>query len=548
MAKDFYTFEEMEEALKNGQATRGSSGRGLAPTASQRPTQTQLAQDVPDMISFEEADNIRESQGLPRIDQGMSNMSSSLPIQIGQPKQKWWEKAIESTKNSVKTTLGALTAPARLAASVAKPALETAVQFPRAFASGAAGLMGNEEMAQDLAKPVNVPGLGEVKPLSAVPGEASPLAMTGQAAEIASLGAGAAGASAVAKTAGKGALKQAVLEGAVVGAESGALSGFGQKAQEDEATLMDAAQSAITGAAVGGALGAAGGAIGAKAGKAAQAERAAVKAQKAEDELVDLVSPKMTQKLKEKAALEGRVIREGRLQKEVIKPSEVEKRVANSVRGIVNPKGAVDENIKALSSEVKRVSEKEVRPLLKKEGALQSVPGLQQRLDKMDVPDLFKSDESLSTTYKTVANRAKELIAERATSQSPQFGRQIDPEKLWDVRKEFDTIVKKQYPNLFGSERSTAAKQAILDVREKLNEFILDGIQSKDIYSGHMSRMSDIYTAAKNISQKAPKSVGTNVIERFGKEHQTLKEIAKYVSGLAVGGTGVAIGGSLLKD
>ena len=464
----------------------------------------------------------------------IARRTASQAAAYNPPSSTGW--SIRNVVDSIKDKIGAgvdrYKAGAQFVADVAKPIAETAIQFPRAAASGLAGLMGNEQAAQNLAKPVNFPGLGEVKPLSAVPGEASPLQMAGQAAEIASFGSGASGVSEVAKTAGKGALKQAALEGAIVGAESGALSGFGQKAQEDGSTLMDAAKSAVSGAVVGGAIGAAGGALGTKMGKAAQAERVAAKTKKAEDELVDLVSPKMTPKLKEKAALEGRVIREGRLQKEVIKPSEIDTRVANSVRGIVNPKGAVDENIKALSSEVKRVSEKEVRPLLKKEGVLQSVPGLQQRLDTMDVPDLFKSDASLNSTYKTVANRAKELIAERATTESPKFGRQIDPEKLWDVRKEFDTIVKKQYPNLFGSERSTAAKQAILDVREKLNEFIVDGIQSKDIYNGHMSRMSDIYTAAKNISQKAPKSVGTNVIQRTAKKYpratKVLKELAKY--------------------
>lgn len=50
--------------------------------------------------------------------------------------------------------------------------LKPVVQFPRAAAAGIAGLFGNKEAEARFSKPVNVPILGEVKGLSAVPGDA----------------------------------------------------------------------------------------------------------------------------------------------------------------------------------------------------------------------------------------------------------------------------------------------------------------------------------------------------------------------------------------
>jgi len=172
-----------------------------------------------------------------------------------------------------------------VAVGIVKPIAQTAVQFPRAFASGVAGTAGTlasaiggegsrgaqigqqlEQKAQQFAKPVQVPILGEIKPLSAVPGERSALSQLGQAAEMGASLVGAKGASSVVKQAGKGAIKSAVIEGALTGAEAGALGGFGTKAQEKGATIGDAAGAAltggVTGAAIGAPLGLAGGLVG----------------------------------------------------------------------------------------------------------------------------------------------------------------------------------------------------------------------------------------------------------------------------------------------
>jgi len=526
MAKDFYTFEEMEEALKNGQATRGSSGRGLAPTASQRPTQTQHAQDVPDMISFEEADSIRESQGLPRIDQGMSSMSSSLPIQIGQPKQKWWEKAIESTKNSVKTTLGALTAPARLAASVAKPALETAVQFPRAFASGAAGLMGNEEVAQSLAKPVNVPGLGEVKPLSAVPGEASPLQMAGQAAEIASLGAGATGASAVAKTAGKGAMKQAVLEGAVVGAESGALSGFGQKAQEEGSTALDAAKSAITGAVVGGTLGGVAGGIGARMSEPA-------KAVAKEKKLTKLVMPELSKAEKATAVASGKATEKGILRSTEILPTNRERDMVNAVRDVVDTDDSIVNNVNRLR-EANRAEADALKQSVSQSKAIYNPNELKKALRSVEKPPMLIADAKQASLYKQAEDKFLQFAKEEGGT----------PSGLLEARKKFDNWIEDNIPKIWEEQGMRPLHRALRDMRTSANNFLAERLPDV-AFKDSLKKQSLIYEAIDNMSDKAAKDIGTNVVQRITKKYPNAKKVG---AALGTGAAGVAGGYLVGKD
>ncbi len=150
-----------------------------------------------------------------------------------------------------------------IAKAIVKPIASTAVQMPRAFGAGIAGLAGNEELEAKWSKPVNVPLLGEVKGLSANPDDAkrygtkTGLQTAGQAAEIASLLVGGGAAKEGVKQVGTGALKEAVKTGAKQGALAGGLSGFGVSAGEEGASNGRILKSTLGGAALGGALGAA---------------------------------------------------------------------------------------------------------------------------------------------------------------------------------------------------------------------------------------------------------------------------------------------------
>lgn len=152
-----------------------------------------------------------------------------------------------------------------IAKGIIKPVASTVVQFPRAIASGIAGLTGNEEAMAEYSKPINVPFLGEVKGLSAVPGDAEKYGtktagqMLGQAAEIGANLIGGEGAVGVAKGVGKQGILKAGLAGAKTGIKAGALGGFGS-GMEDKLSAEGVVGSTIAGSALGGVLG---GALGA---------------------------------------------------------------------------------------------------------------------------------------------------------------------------------------------------------------------------------------------------------------------------------------------
>jgi len=135
-----------------------------------------------------------------------------------------------------------------------KPVAQLPIQLPKALISGIAGLTGADGAIADWAnRSSNVPILGEVKPLSAVPGDVekygaqTPQETFAQATDIASMliGGGAV----------KAGLKGKVLVGATQGAKSGALAGASSSLKEEDDTAGDMLASIAGGAVAGGVLG-----------------------------------------------------------------------------------------------------------------------------------------------------------------------------------------------------------------------------------------------------------------------------------------------------
>lgn len=149
-----------------------------------------------------------------------------------------------------------------LAKGIAKPIVSPFVQMPRALAAGVAGLAGNEEAKGRFSRPVNLPVLGEIRGLSAAPGDiekygtATPMQMTGQAV---GLGATllAPGAKALASPAGI----------AKFGAKVGGLSSLGASMEEGERDPFSLAFDTLFGVAGGATLGYGGAKLGQYAGK-----------------------------------------------------------------------------------------------------------------------------------------------------------------------------------------------------------------------------------------------------------------------------------------
>jgi hypothetical protein len=130
-----------------------------------------------------------------------------------------------------------------VARGIIKPIGQMPIQFGRTIASNAANLFGNEEASERLARPVNVPFLGEVKTLGSAP---TPSAR-GMTATTDDLFAQSLETAASVIPGGRG-----IIGGIKTGLKVGALSGAAEALRKDGETLGDVAKGAAGGALLGG--------------------------------------------------------------------------------------------------------------------------------------------------------------------------------------------------------------------------------------------------------------------------------------------------------
>lgn len=442
--------------------------------------------------------------------------SSAQTPAYNPPSSSGWSirNVADFAKEKLGQSLDRFTQGAKFAASVAKPIAETAIQFPRAVASGVAGLSGHEQAAQDLAKPITVPLLGEVKPLSAVPGEASALAMAGQAAEMGSLVVGGSGVAATGKQAIKGVAKKAIVEGAISGAESGALSGFGQKAQEQDATVTDSLASGLKSAALGGALGAAAGGVAANTSKAG-------KMISSEKKLSEMVSPELSKAEKATAITAGRGAEEGILGSAKVLPTNRNKEVMNAVRDVVNPKEGLIQNV----NRVREANFKEAEALKVAVGeskAIYNPNELKKALRSVEKPPMLIADAKQASLYQQAEKKFLEFANKEGGT----------PAGLLEARKKFDGWIEENIPKIWEDQSVRPLHRALRDMRTSANTFLADrlpGVAFKD----SLKKQSLMYEAIDNMSEKAVKDIGTNKVTRFVKKHPMVREAAKYAAGAA---------------
>lgn len=181
---------------------------------------------------------------------------------------------------------------------------------------------------------------------------------------------------------------------------------------------------------------------------------------------------------------------------------------AKSVQGIVKPGASPVSNLQNINKEISRISEQEIEPALTKAGAISPIsdkaPGwstVVQKMRDIEKPDLIKADSTLNKTYDLVRNR----MIEQIRKQQPTV------KGLWDARKSFDKVVQDQFGDAaFDSEKNTAIKRAISDMRRSVNEIIGEKVPQ---YKDAMQNLSNMYDARYNIAEKYQ-----NLLDKGGKE------------------------------
>lgn len=236
----------------------------------------------------------------------------------------------------------------------------------------------------------------------------------------------------------------------------------------------------------------------------------------------------------EKAGKPGGVMKEkGILGKYKVEPSQRDLDIANSVKDIVSAKQGPIDNIVSVNSEIGRISDMEIRPFLQRNPSIYNNNQLNSYIrEKVDMPNFIKADPVLQRTYEL----ARESMMEEA-KKSPHT-----MEGLWDARIKFDNVAERQLGSLAPmSEKASAIKQAVLDTRRAVNDYIAENTPNGDInFKGQLRDLSHKYEARTNIAEQNYKLLDKNAIERWAKQNPQKASMVK--AGLGVAGLGVAGG------
>lgn len=258
-------------------------------------------------------------------------------------------------------------------------------------------------------------------------------------------------------------------------------------------------------------------------------DTAATAANKFQDAL-DMTKPVLNKKgsisALEKAGMKGGVEANGSMKTIERTPSLRDNEIAKSVENQV-VKGKPIDSIVNINSEIARISEQEIRPFLQKNAAPFNSKTLNSYIEANTTPpDYIKADPVLQKTYDLARQRMVEVAGKG----------KMNMEGLWDARKEFDNIAEKQIGSLDPtSEKVTAIKQAVLDTRRAVNDFIGDNTPGGDAnFKAKMKQLSNMYEGRGNIAEANYKTIGTNVLQRWAKANPTKANLLKYGVGFYV--------------
>lgn len=261
-------------------------------------------------------------------------------------------------------------------------------------------------------------------------------------------------------------------------------------------------------------------------------------------EALEVTKPLLKESERAEALSKGRGIEKGKgiFRKTDIAPSSRDEEIARDVQSYVSSKKSPVENISSLRETIKLKSKNIEEVLInnpkswENKGAMKKFFGKYLDVAKEDYSNkvIFASDTNAEKTYEAV----KQLFLQKLRQQkgSGLFD-------LFKARQEFDAEVESKFPRTFsGLPTDNARTNAIRDIRESANRFIVNELPGGKAYEKILREETNMYRAIDNISERAAGSIGKNL---FTKLTLTMRR-HPWLSAEAVAGVG--IGGYLLKD
>ena len=245
-------------------------------------------------------------------------------------------------------------------------------------------------------------------------------------------------------------------------------------------------------------------------------------------DLLDYTMPKITAKRGKNLLAEGATEVKGKIFKtEVPKATEYNKQVAKAVEGLVDTGKTATENIHNIRVGIRDVAQKVLTPLLQADMRPFNMNTFTKRMNDIPVPRMFKTEKSVENTFNGVKDMASEIMAEFPKTR----------EGAWKARQAFDDAVEREFPRMWdGSEKDTAIKEAVAAVRKSWNGMLSEGHPFASQVEASLDKMSKMYTAVYNISEKNASKVGMSWSKRFATEHPKAAQAVKIGAGVTAAG------------
>ena len=225
-------------------------------------------------------------------------------------------------------------------------------------------------------------------------------------------------------------------------------------------------------------------------------------------EAIEIVKPKLStaEKGARLAAGGGDVSGLPGLKKVELAPTAIDIRVAKAVENVVSDRKNPIENINAIREkigEVARITDEG----LKNNDAIFNNKTLRSALEKTKEESriIFGGEKSLEKAYDTVMDEMFNQLGKQKNNLSG----------LLQARKDFDKLIKQKFPKIFDKiGGDNVRSNAVMDVRRAVNDFIEVKLPEGNPFKSQLKQQSDMYIAAKNISENTAKLVDIGATQR----------------------------------
>lgn len=203
-----------------------------------------------------------------------------------------------------------------------------------------------------------------------------------------------------------------------------------------------------------------------------------------------------------------------------------------------NPGDLSVENVDKIQSVVSRMGQDLKREVAEKgAGRIYSYRDLESKLRGLELPDIIAEEPYLRRLY--------DKLVTRAVAVAKSKGGKV--ENLLDVRKEFDAIVARQYPQLYNNmDKTSALKEGVMAIRDALTDFTVKALPDDVALRESLLTQHRLIRAIENLAERAAigvdKEIGTTNLQRFGQRHPMIKGLV--TGGLKAGAVGLGAGGA----